>query len=225
MRAWEVDWAAALAVGQSAVLIVAIVGLAVVLVRTRAAGRLAVRAIAASRQAARAAERRADAADAALDEMRRPWIVADTLRPALPEVWIEGRFDAQVELVLRNTGLAPARNVTVRLEPATLRRDELDALSRARVMLFDAGLVSGEEAAPAGAFAVVTPGQDLVFATRLTSPDITLPKVASGGLSVLGRIDYDDARGVRHSVRFAFDLARGDGVWRFVRRREIGETD
>jgi hypothetical protein len=88
-------------------------------------------------------------------------------------------------------------------------------------MLFDAGLVAGEVApAPAPAFATLTPGQDSAYAARLRSPDITLPKVASCGLSVIGRIDYDDAIGVRHGERFVFDLALRDGVWRFERRRE-----
>jgi hypothetical protein len=226
VRAGEVDWGLVLAIGQFAALATVLAALAVVLARLRAAGRIASHAVAVSRRTARAAERRARAAETLLHAARRPWVMAQDLRLLRPDIWIDGRFDAQAELVLRNSGLSPAHNLVVRLEPVTLGRDNaVDVLSRARVALFDARLVSGETAVTRTQATVVVPGQDVGCAARLRSPDVVLRNIATGGLSVVGRLDYDDAEGRSHSARFAFDLANRDGAWRFERRRDAAEAD
>ena len=225
MRAWEVDWGLALAIAQciGLALIVAILG--VLLVRVRAAERIAAQAFALARRDAHTADLRARAVEAVLHDARRPWVVAEDLRLLRPDVWSEGRFDALAELVLRNTGASPARKVVVRLEPAAIKPyDGIDVLSRARVALFDARLLSGDSMTSLEA-AVIVPGQNVARATRLSAPDVSLREVAVAGLSIVGQLEYEDAHGQRHTARFAFDLASRDGVWRFERRRDAGDAD
>jgi hypothetical protein len=226
VRAWEVDWGLALAIAQCVALVLVAGLLAALIARVKANGRIAAFSIAASRKAARASERRARAAEAALYAAQRPWIVAEDLRLLRPDIFTGGRFDAPAEVILRNTGLTPARNVVVRLEPAAIDgAQEVDVLSHARVALFDARLVGGAPAVTRSEATVVVPGEDLACATHLRSRDVELRHIAAGGLSVVGRIDYDDAEGRRHTARFVFDLANRDGAWRFERRRAAGAAD
>jgi hypothetical protein len=255
----DIDWSLVLSAVQTVALATVAVAFIAVLWRTRAIARTAGRAVAASRRAARAADRRARAAEAALSAQQRAWLAAESLALTRPTLWVDGRLDARLELCVRNTGLARARMLSVRLEPAASADEAVveafvhggaaffDARPRrdARAADFgideDAGATtetvrrilgpglrreigSGDETAR-DAVAEIAPGQVVARAVRLASPEVGLRHIAPGGLTVFGRLDYEDGAGQRRATRFAFQLANRDGAWRFDPRPGLGAAD
>jgi hypothetical protein len=224
----QVDWALVLGAAQLAVLLLLAVVMLIALRRLGQAGQGAKRAAVAARRAAQASDRRARQAEQALIDAQRPWVTVEALSLTRPDVWVEGKLDARAELALRNTGLTPARNLTVRLEPAA-SPDGLFADGPQIARFFDAGFASGPVKdggyqTPRGGETVV-PGQGLSHAVRLASPEVGLKQIVPGGLFVVGRLDYEDASGCPHFTRFVFQLANRDGAWRFDARPALGEVD
>ncbi len=222
-------WAAALGV----VVVVSVIVVLVVLGQARRVARLAGEAVDGALRAANTAQARAEAAEQALRDGARPWVTAEALNVLRPEVWTQGRFDARLEIHLRNTGPSPAANVRVTLT-ATPSPDAgvADAFRHEGAAFFDARPRAVAQEWPAafndapqpGPFSVA-PGQSVVQPVRLSSPEIALKDIVPGGLFVFGRVDYDDAQGRAHATRFAFQLANRDGAWRFDPRPALGAAD
>jgi hypothetical protein len=184
-------------------------------------------------RAAEASELRAQAAERALAESARPWVTAEALTLLRPEVWRQGRLDARLELLVRNSGPSPADNLRVTLTPApSPDAATTDAFRHEGVAFFDARPRAVAQAwpdvfndAPQALPLSVAPGQGVVQAVRLSSPEVTLKDIVPGGLLVFGRLDYADAQGRAHVTRFAFQLMNRDGAWRFDPRPALGALD
>jgi hypothetical protein len=231
------DWGLILNAAQLGALVLLLVFAVIVLRQALRAGRAANRAAVAARRSARASERRARAAEDALREGQRPWVVAEGLTLMRPDVWVQGRFDARVELIARNTEVAPARNLKVMITAAPSPQAPVtDAFVRGGASFFDAR-PRGEMMTPPPALSddtlsataegadTVAPGQEVAQAVRLASTEVGLRDIIPGGLFVFGRLEYQDAQGGAHSTRFAFQLANRDGAWRFDARPALGAAD